>query len=163
MNSLLVILAIVGCATSASIDRRRKDGRDAAAWCKKASKGFSVAFVGLRPFAWNTESLPGSFDKSLPSIAKFEGVMLDQLMSTVNATKSWTTGTYTVDCADADSLPKLEVITDFDELSFTPSDYVDLKNAKVGRCEVLLRPDSSAGHWTFGSLAWQKYCAAGSE
>ncbi|KAH7723383.1 hypothetical protein AAVH_09099 [Aphelenchoides avenae] len=83
-------------------------------------------------------------------------------MSTINATKSWTTGTYTVDCANATTLPIFRVITDFDELSFTPSDYVDLKNAKVGQCKVLLLPGSPSS-FTFGNLMWQKYCGAGND
>ncbi|KAH7716498.1 hypothetical protein AAVH_16076 [Aphelenchoides avenae] len=163
MKSLLAILAIVGGATSASINQKAVYGKDAASWCNPLPSSFGVDLVTLGRAEWLPENLPGSFDRSLPSIAKIEKEALDRLMLAIGATKSWTTGMYTVDCANAASFPTLKVFTDFDELSFTPSDYLDLKNAKVGRCEVLLRPDSSAGHWTFGNLAWKKYCGASSE
>ncbi|KAH7716499.1 hypothetical protein AAVH_16077 [Aphelenchoides avenae] len=161
MHSLLVVLVIVGCASSASIELRTEDVKDAAAWCNKLSKGFTIDYVDFVGYgAWTTEDMPGSLNRSLACIAKFDRIILDGFMSRIGATKSWTTGTYTVDCADADSLPKLEVFTSFDELYFAPSDYVDLKNPTVGQCKVLLLPGS---RFTFGNLMWQKYCGAGND
>ncbi|KAH7716490.1 hypothetical protein AAVH_16068, partial [Aphelenchoides avenae] len=69
----------------------------------------------------------GAFDRSLRSIAKFDGDKLDGFMKTINASKSWTTGTYTVDCANAAWFPDFEVHADLlGVLTFKPSDYVDL-------------------------------------
>ncbi|KAH7723382.1 hypothetical protein AAVH_09098 [Aphelenchoides avenae] len=130
MKSLLVVLVIIGCASSASIELRRKDVKGAAAWCNMLSKGFIVEAVTFGVGAWTTEGLPGSLDRSLPSIAKFDREVLDSFMSTIRATKSWTTGTYTVACANASTFPNLKVFTDFDDdaMTFTPSDYIDLKD-----------------------------------
>lgn len=89
--------------------------------------------VTLGGTEWIPEVLPGSFDRSLASIAEFEEDGLDTFMRTLGATKSWTTGTYTVDCAKATTFPNLKVFTDFDDLSFTPNDYIDLVGSGTGR------------------------------
>ncbi|KAH7699817.1 hypothetical protein AAVH_33075 [Aphelenchoides avenae] len=161
MKSLPLVLAVVGCAASVTFEHRRKDGNDIASWCGQASTAhFVIDQATFGNVTWNTAGLGmGLFDRSLPSIAQFNQVKLDRFMKTINASKSWTTGIYTVDCANAASFPELQVYTDMlGVLTFTPSDYVDLKNARVGQCEVLLLPAPLSELWIFGNHTLQKYC-----